>query len=303
MIWCIGLAVGLVTLSSAQRDRSTFETITKTVTTLPFPPDLSASFVPTVLPAPASSLLYCATTTAYATTQTVLERYEATACTSYSTTTDPYDRTDVPTTTIYTGSFSASSVSTETLLSYGDLYKSGDLASTPACPPTGCSGTFTATFSGTQRTMITSGTSTVSTICPTIAYTGSTVSTTQDIRCAPSNLISAIDGNGIYRPTAVAGASTHYPPNDPVDASACCQQCLDTPDCAAGYSTSSDDNVEICALVITSASGGPALNYSDSAPFEYALLDPNGDEGVYRVSRGSGSVQPVVYESNCLPAS
>ena len=83
--------------------------------------------------------------------------------------TDHDHSTKVPRTTIYTGLLSLPSLSTETLLSYGDLYKSGDLASTPTCPPTGCSGTFTTTLSGTQRTMITSGMSLVSTICPTVS--------------------------------------------------------------------------------------------------------------------------------------
>ena len=216
--------------------------------------------------------------------------------------TDHDHSTKVPRTTIYTGLLSLPSLSTETLLSYGDLYKSGDLASTPTCPPTGCSGTFTTTLSGTQRTMITSGTSLVSTICPTVFYHGSIISTSQHIRCAPSNLMSAINGHGIYLPTAVASASTHHPSDDPVDASACCQQCVDTADCAAGYRTSSDDNVEVCALVVT-PQGGVALNYSASAPFEYSLLDPDGEEGAYRVSLGSGSVQLIVYENNCVPAS
>lgn len=150
--------------------------------------------------------------------------------------------------------------------------------------------------------MITSGTSTISTVCPTTAYQGSTVSTTQDQRCAPTNLISTVEGNGIYRPTAIAGSSTHYN-YTAVDASACCQVCVDTANCAAGFSELGEaGKVETCALVIASPDTGLALNYSDSAAFEYSTLDAD-SEGAFRISYGSGTVQPIVYEANCVSAS
>ncbi|KAK5121676.1 hypothetical protein LTR85_004848 [Meristemomyces frigidus] len=290
MLYKIGFVMAMATVSSASQQAgatnstnapssiSTLRTIASCASTL------------------ASSALYCATTTVYASTETFTERFDTTTCTAYSTT------TKVPTTTLYTGNFSAPSLSTETLLSYGDLYTSGELASTPTCAPANCSGTSTTTLSGTQSTMVTSGTSTISTICPTTAYQGSTVSTTQDLRCAPTNLISTVQGNGIYRPTPVAGSSTHYNFTT-VDAGDCCQRCVDTADCAAGYSElNSLGKVETCALIIISPDTVLALNYSDSAAFEYSKLDPDGN-GAYRVSYGCGSVQPAVYEDNCLPAS
>ncbi|KAK4544561.1 hypothetical protein LTR36_004133 [Oleoguttula mirabilis] len=300
LLWRFGVAAALASLSSATDQNttttSTIQTTLKTTTSTTRSSADTLSTQASNFSTSAGSPVYCATTTLYASTITFTRRFEATSCTAYSTT------TKIPTTTLYTGSFSAPYVFTETLRSYGDLYTSGELASTPTCAPTDCSGTFSTTQSGTQSTMITSGTSTISTVCPTTTYAGSTVSTTQDRRCAPTNLLSTVEGNGIYRPTiAAAGATAQYN-SSASDASACCQACVDTANCAAGFSESSSlGEIEICALVIASPDNVLALNYSDSAPFEYSRLAADGN-GAYRISYGCGSVQPIVYEDDCVAA-
>ena len=98
MIWNIVLAIGLAIHSSAQESITDteaklsttqldhFETITTTLSTLPFASELPASATSALVPVTNSSPLYCATATAYATTMTYMERSETTTCTAYSIT-------------------------------------------------------------------------------------------------------------------------------------------------------------------------------------------------------------------------
>ncbi|CAK4032932.1 Hypothetical predicted protein [Lecanosticta acicola] len=86
--------------------------------------------------------------------------------------------------------------------------------------------------------------------------------TTQHLKCAPTNLISSVNGKGIGQ-TGGSSANTRglAAGSDP---SACCQLCVDTDDDDGQCAASQDDpDAGNCFLWYTSPSCGVGLKYSD----------------------------------------
>jgi hypothetical protein len=93
--------------------------------------------------------------------------------------------------------------------------------------------------------------------CTVTANPSST--TTQHLKCAPTNLISEVNGYGIGQ---TQGDETNErglaPGSDP---SACCQLCIDTEDCAA---SEDDPDAGNCFLWYTQPTCGLGFKYSDN---------------------------------------
>lgn len=115
-----------------------------------------------------------------------------------------------------------------------------------------------------------------------------TQTTTLDAKCAPTNLIGAIDGtNGIYVLTAGPGtASTFGLLEDGLDPSLCCQRCLDTEGCAGEAASPASGN---CFLYFTNTTStadgqcGEAFSYGTNG-------DTGGADSEFIVQSGCGVV-------------
>lgn len=93
-------------------------------------------------------------------------------------------------------------------------------------------------------------------VCTVTAAASST--TTQHLKCAPTNLISEVNGHGIGSTQTDDSTVPGLAPGD--DPSACCQTCVDTENCAASQD---DPDAGNCFLWYTDPSCGLGFNYSD----------------------------------------
>lgn len=98
------------------------------------------------------------------------------------------------------------------------------------------------------RDAVTSG------VC-TVTVASST--TTQHLKCAPTNLISEVDGYGIGETQGDSSNTRGLAPGS--DPSACCQLCLDTEDCAA---SEDDPDAGNCFLWYTTPTCGLGFEYA-----------------------------------------
>lgn len=99
------------------------------------------------------------------------------------------------------------------------------------------------------------GTPAASGVC-TVTEASST--TTQHLKCAPTNLISSVNGKGIGQTGGNAGNTRGIAPGG--DPSACCQLCVDDDECAASQD---DPDAENCFLWYTTPVCGEGFRYSD----------------------------------------
>lgn len=109
--------------------------------------------------------------------------------------------------------------------------------------------------------------------------TGASSTTTQHLKCAPTNLISEVDGFGIGQ--TQGDDSTTRGLADGTDPSACCQLCLDTEDCAA---SEDDPDAGNCFLWYTQPSCGLGFKYSDG----YQNLEPGAG---FLLQTGCGTIE------------
>lgn len=133
---------------------------------------------------------------------------------------------------------------------------------------------------------------TISTACE------ATYTTTYDAKCAPTNIIGAINNVGLVADTYAAGIAVTYGPDVPgdqyhSDASLCCQLCLDNNGCGASMAAPAFDAACGLLYVWNSTSGGP--EYGDYV-FSYQT-----EEGVVPgesliVQSGAGL---ITYEGEC----
>ncbi|KAI1115133.1 hypothetical protein F5Y14DRAFT_412317 [Nemania sp. NC0429] len=93
-------------------------------------------------------------------------------------------------------------------------------------------------YTPTYHTTITSHTIVPATRTTTVACPAATMTRTLDARCAPSNLVGAIDGKGIYLARYAVDSGYVLSPGEPwgSDPSSCCQACLDDKACGASWS-------------------------------------------------------------------
>lgn len=105
--------------------------------------------------------------------------------------------------------------------------------------------------------------------------------TTQHLKCAPTNLISEVNGYGIGQ-TGGNSANTRglAPGSDP---SACCQLCVDTEGCAA---SEDDPDAGNCFLWYTEPACGLGFQYSDGGQ----RLEPGTG---FIVQTGCGTMEAV----------
>jgi len=137
---------------------------------------------------------------------------------------------------------------------------------------------FTVTSTITQQAA--NGTTGVS-IC-TVTIGTASATTTQHIKCAPTNLITQVNGYGIGQTEGHANETQGL--TDGQDASACCQTCVDTEGCAA----SSDDRAAgNCFLwYTTTPSCGLGFQYANTSS---TLAAGKG----FSVQSGCGTIGPV----------
>ncbi|KAI0443612.1 hypothetical protein F4803DRAFT_308443 [Xylaria telfairii] len=147
---------------------------------------------------------------------------------------------------------------------------------TPTSTVTAPTTTFTSTLIfGTQYAYLTTVTVTYTSYFPhaettttTVSCAEETVTKTLAAECAPTNLISAINGEGLFSGRYADRTSVIGTRSDPWanDMSACCQACLDNEGCGAiigGYGscglyyTASEDAEPICNSVIFSFNSEP----------------------------------------------
>lgn len=100
------------------------------------------------------------------------------------------------------------------------------------------------------------------TVAPTSTACEETYTTTYAAKCAPTNLIGAIDGVGLVAGTYAPGVAVTYGPDVPgdqfhSDASLCCQLCLDNEGCGASMAAPAFDAACGLLYVWNSTSGGP----------------------------------------------
>lgn len=103
--------------------------------------------------------------------------------------------------------------------------------------------------------------------------------TTQHIKCAPTNLISEVNGYGIGQTGGSSGSTHGLAPGG--DASACCQLCVDDDECAA---SEDDTDAKNCFLWYTTPSCGVGFQYSDGGQ---NLKPGNG----FLVQTGCGTIE------------
>lgn len=87
--------------------------------------------------------------------------------------------------------------------------------------------------------------------------TAASSTTTQHLKCAPTNLISEVDGYGIGETQGDSSNTRGLAPGS--DPSACCQLCLDTEGCAA---SEDDPDAGNCFLWYTAPSCGLGFKYT-----------------------------------------
>lgn len=106
-----------------------------------------------------------------------------------------------------------------------------------------------------------------------------TATTTQHLKCAPTNLISQVDGYGIGQTQGHANETQGLAPGS--DPSACCQLCVDTEGCAA---IEDDEGAGNCFLFYTTPSCGLG--------FTYAKGSKNMAAGAgFKVQTGCGTIE------------
>ncbi|KAI0456833.1 hypothetical protein F5B21DRAFT_126125 [Xylaria acuta] len=149
---------------------------------------------------------------------------------------------------------------------------------TPTSTVTAPTTTFTSTIIfGTQYTYLTTVTVSVTSYTPhavttttTVPCAEETVTKTLAAECAPTNLIGAINGEGLQSGRYANRTSVIYTRNDPWanDPSACCQACLDNEGCGASmggdgacglYYTATEDAEPICDSFIFSFTSTPKV--------------------------------------------
>ncbi|KAI1422381.1 hypothetical protein F5Y12DRAFT_624482 [Xylaria sp. FL1777] len=130
---------------------------------------------------------------------------------------------------------------------------------------------------GTYYTYLTTVTVTATTYTPhavvttsTVSCAGETVTTTLAAQCAPTNLIGAVDGEGLQSGKYANRTSVIYTRLEPwgSDASLCCQACLDNEGCGASmfnsgacglYYTATVDAEPVCDAFIFSFTSSPRV--------------------------------------------
>ncbi|KAI0975470.1 hypothetical protein F4678DRAFT_485105 [Xylaria arbuscula] len=172
------------------------------------------------------------------------------------------------------------------LCSTGEIYydillptiTTGAAVTTTVTPTRSVIGYTTATTSTivdyTSTTYLSTVSSTITTIIPaaeTTTYTvacAETVTRTLDARCAPTNLIGAINGEGIRSGRYADRVSVIYTREEPwaSDYTACCQACIDNEGCGASesgfgacglYYSATADAEPICDAFILSFTSSP----------------------------------------------
>ncbi|KAK5627829.1 hypothetical protein RRF57_003544 [Xylaria bambusicola] len=157
---------------------------------------------------------------------------------------------------------------------------SGTVTSTVTATSTVTSPTTTSTSTillATRFTYLTTVTVTETTYTPhavvtttTVACPEETVTKTLAAQCAPTNLIGAINGEGLQSGRYADRISVIYTRNDPwgTDASLCCQACLDNEGCGAAmsisgacglYYTATVDAEPVCDAFIFSFTSTPRV--------------------------------------------
>lgn len=107
-----------------------------------------------------------------------------------------------------------------------------------------------------------------------------TMTTTQNVKCAPTNLLSSLDGYGITQTQAQGNVTEGLAPGS--DPSACCQLCIDTAGCAA---IADDVSAGNCFLYYTTPSCGLGFLYAGDSGTRAG--------GGFFVQTGCGSVQAI----------
>ncbi|EME45366.1 hypothetical protein DOTSEDRAFT_87732 [Dothistroma septosporum NZE10] len=105
--------------------------------------------------------------------------------------------------------------------------------------------------------------------------------TTQHLKCAPTNLISEVNGYGIGQTGGNSANTRGLAPGS--DASACCQLCVDTEGCAA---SEDDPDAANCFLWYTEPTCGLGFQYSDGGQ----RLEPGSG---FTVQTGCGTIEAV----------
>lgn len=120
------------------------------------------------------------------------------------------------------------------------------------------------------------------TAAETCTVTAASSTTTQHIKCAPTNLIGEVNGYGIGQTGGDSANTRGLAPGS--DASACCQLCVDDPECAA---SEDDTDAGNCFLWYTkNPSCGLGFQYSDGGQ----KLEPGSG---FLVQTGCGTIEPT----------
>lgn len=135
------------------------------------------------------------------------------------------------------------------------------------------------TMTSTVTAAPASGNSTAGSVC-TVTQGQAAATTTQHLKCAPTNLISEIDGYGIGATQGHANETQGLAPGS--DPSACCQLCIDTEGCAA---SEDDQDAGNCFLWYTTPSCGLGFTYANGGE---DLAPGKG----FLVQSGCGYIQP-----------
>lgn len=234
------------------------------------------------------------TTTVYTTTYS--PAFVATATETRRFCTETITNSLELTSTVFTGTYSLTPLATKCSTAYAVTYLSG--TTTRSIVSTSIpavqfiteyidSGTTTITaYQSTATTtqtveypQYTSGTftSSYSTSCTTTVYTATaSTATTQSAQCAPTNLISDVAGISY-------GDGSFGSADKQVDASACCQVCLDTDECAGMAFSGGPYSAGYCNLWIADPVCGVAMYITP------ATESDDGNE--YIVAPGCGSIE------------
>ncbi|KAF2171817.1 hypothetical protein M409DRAFT_18050 [Zasmidium cellare ATCC 36951] len=114
----------------------------------------------------------------------------------------------------------------------------------------------------------------------TCTVTAASSTTTQHIKCAPTNLVGEVNGYGIGQTGSHSGSTYGLAPGS--DASACCQLCVNDDECAA---SEDDTDAKNCFLWYTTPSScGIGFQYSDGGQ----SLEPGSG---FLVQTGCGTVE------------
>lgn len=160
----------------------------------------------------------------------------------------------------------------------------------------------------TGTTASTLSTFTDYTTCYTTVHEGRPSRTIQNVLCAPSNLVTQINGHGLKSPVVDWEGGAKVVNTEATDYSDCCQvssmptrysihsqlqKCLDTPDCAGTYMAT----YTYCNLAFSpsNATCTVAMTYSDTEAFDN---DFTASGQGYVVQSGCGAVAPIIYYDN-----